>query len=206
MTLEPNVPVVNAQGSGEPPEQGHGDGKTFTQDELNRVVSDRLARERGKYADYDDLKKQAAKLQKIEDAQKSELERAQEARKAAEDAAKAATANADQRLMQAEFLAAAALAGVAHPEDAYALADKTAVLKGDNGALTGVNEAVKALVDAGRLVMSGRPPAPNLNGGAGGGERTSDKKLSLTPEQEQAARNMGVSLADYAKQLATQKR
>ena len=201
MTLEPNVPVVNAQGSGEPPETGHGDGKTFTQDELNRVVADRLTRERSKYADYDDLKKQAAKLQEIEDAQKSELERAQEAQRVAETAAKQATANADQRLMQAEFLAAAALAGVAHPEDAYALADKTAVLKGDSGALTGVNEAVKALVDAGRLVMSGRPPAPNLNGGAGDGQRAGDKQLSLTPEQEQAAENMGISIEEYAKHV-----
>jgi hypothetical protein len=38
--------------------------KTFTQAELDRVVRDRLAREREKYADYDDLKSKAAEADK----------------------------------------------------------------------------------------------------------------------------------------------
>ena len=197
MTEQQIVPAVNADGSGEPPDKGLGDGRTFTQDELNAIVSDRLSRERGKYADYDDLKAQSAKLKDIEDAQKSELQRAQEAQAAAEKQAQAATANAQMRLMQAEFLSAAALAGVAHPEDAYQLANKAAVQMGDDGKVTGVTEAVKALIDAGRLVMSGRPPAPNLNGGAGGGERAGDKALSATPEQVDAARKMGIPLGEY---------
>jgi len=35
-------------------------GKTFTQAEVDKLVKDRLARERAKYADYDDLKTAAA--------------------------------------------------------------------------------------------------------------------------------------------------
>ena len=35
-------------------------GRTFTQDEVNTIIADRLNRERTKYADYDDLKAKAA--------------------------------------------------------------------------------------------------------------------------------------------------
>lgn len=68
--------------------QGGTSGSTFqpitSQDELNRVVGDRVSRERAKYADYDDLKAKAAKLDDIEQASKTELQREREAREAAE--------------------------------------------------------------------------------------------------------------------------
>ena len=61
--------------------------KTFTQEDVDRVVSDRLTRERGKYADYDDLKVKAAEYDKAQDAAKSAEQRAAEqAQKAADDA------------------------------------------------------------------------------------------------------------------------
>ena len=49
--------------------------KLVSQEDLNRIVADRLAREREKYADYESLKEAAAKLAEIEEAQKSEQER-----------------------------------------------------------------------------------------------------------------------------------
>ena len=52
--------------------------KTFSQDELNAIIADRLSREREKFADYEDLKEKADKLKEIEDANKSELQKAQE--------------------------------------------------------------------------------------------------------------------------------
>jgi Domain of unknown function (DUF4355) len=50
-------------------------GRTLTQAEVDKIVADRVARERKKFSDYDDLKKKAAKLQQIEDSQKTELEK-----------------------------------------------------------------------------------------------------------------------------------
>jgi hypothetical protein len=50
-------------------------GKTLTQAEVDKIVADRVARERKKFADYDDLKKKAAKLQQIEDGQKTEAQK-----------------------------------------------------------------------------------------------------------------------------------
>lgn len=40
--------------------------RTFTQAELNEIVGDRLARERKKYADYDELKDKAQQLEEIQ--------------------------------------------------------------------------------------------------------------------------------------------
>ena len=51
-------------------------GKTFTQAELDSIVADRLARERAKYPDYEDLKAKAAKYDAAEEAGKSELQKA----------------------------------------------------------------------------------------------------------------------------------
>jgi hypothetical protein len=50
-------------------------GKTLTQAEVDKIVADRVARERKKFADYDDLKKKAARLQQIEDGQKTEAQK-----------------------------------------------------------------------------------------------------------------------------------
>ena len=58
--------------------------RTFTQDELNAIVSDRLKRAESKYEDYEELKAKAEKLDKIEEENKSELERATERAQALE--------------------------------------------------------------------------------------------------------------------------
>ena len=50
--------------------------KTFTQSELDAIVSDRLKRDRQKYADYDSLKEKASRFDQMEEANKSELQKA----------------------------------------------------------------------------------------------------------------------------------
>lgn len=49
--------------------------KTFTQADVDRVVGERLAREKEKFGDYDDLKAKAERLKEIEDANKSESQK-----------------------------------------------------------------------------------------------------------------------------------
>ena len=49
--------------------------KTFTQDELNAIVNDRLGREKAKYSDYEALKEKASKFDQIEEASKTELQK-----------------------------------------------------------------------------------------------------------------------------------
>ena len=59
-------------------ENGEGQNRTFTQDEVNAIVGKRLAEEKGKYSDYEDLKAKAAKYDEAEEASKSELQKAME--------------------------------------------------------------------------------------------------------------------------------
>ena len=56
--------------------------RTFTQSELNAILGDRLAQERKKYADYEELKGKAEKYDAAEEASKSELQKEQEKKKA----------------------------------------------------------------------------------------------------------------------------
>ena len=57
---------------------GTNEQKTFTQDEMNAIINDRLKREREKYTDYNDLKKKAELYDKYEEASKSEIQKATE--------------------------------------------------------------------------------------------------------------------------------
>ena len=52
--------------------------KTFTQAELDQIISDRLKRERDKYTDYDALKEKAQKFDQIEENAKTELQKVTE--------------------------------------------------------------------------------------------------------------------------------
>lgn len=49
-----------------------------SQEQLNRIISERVGRERRKYADYEQLREKAARFDELEEAQKTELEKAQE--------------------------------------------------------------------------------------------------------------------------------
>ena len=55
-----------------------GQNRTFTQEELNAIVGKRLAEEKSKFADYEDLKAKASKFDEMEEANKSELQKATE--------------------------------------------------------------------------------------------------------------------------------
>lgn len=52
--------------------------KTFTQEEVNEIIAERLKRDRKERSDYEELKQKAAKLDEIEEANKTELQKANE--------------------------------------------------------------------------------------------------------------------------------
>lgn len=59
-------------------DNAEGQNRTFTQEEVNAIVGKRVAEEKGKFADYEDLKAKAAKYDEAEEASKSELQKATE--------------------------------------------------------------------------------------------------------------------------------
>lgn len=70
---EPNEP----KGGGNEPKGGGGNepSRTFTQEDVDRIVGDRLKREAEKHSDYDALKDKASKFDELENAKKSEIEK-----------------------------------------------------------------------------------------------------------------------------------
>lgn len=87
-------PDPSNDGSKADPPSGADTGKTFTQTDIDRVVEQRLARERQKFADYDELKSAADELAKIREGEKTEMQRFQEELAAEREARAAAESTA----------------------------------------------------------------------------------------------------------------
>lgn len=139
--------------------------QTFTQDDVNRIVAERIARERQKYEGFDDLKDKAAKYDALQAENATEVEKAvaQAVEATRADAAKAM----NNTLVRAEVKALAAAAQFHDPADAAALlADKFGQVPVTASGEVDVT-AAKALVDQlaadkphlVRTAASG-PPAP----------------------------------------------
>lgn len=171
---------------------------TMSQAQFKAALDRRTEKIEAKYADYDSLKTAANKLADIETAQLSELDQAQKAMVEAQAQAAQALKMSKARLIRAGFIASAAKAGAAHPEDAFSLADQSAVTLDDAGNVTGVEEAVAVLVEEGRLVMSAKPAPPNLDGGNGGGKRPTER-VKLTVDEERLAKEWGMTPEEYQK-------
>jgi hypothetical protein len=182
----------------------------FTQADINRIVKKDSGRA-AKSAVRDlltklgldnegDLEAIVSAKREADEAAKTELQKAQEARQQAEQTATAAIKEANDKLIRAAFLAEAGKVQAQHPQDAYLLADISEVEITDDGQVTGVEDAIKVLVESGRLVVAGnKPTPPNLDGGAGSGERSPDKPLKLSQEEIEIARKMRISPEDYQK-------
>ena len=70
--------VNQGTGNEKPKEAGNQQERTYTQDELNAILKDRLAQQQEKFGDYDELKAKAEKFDEAEEASKSELQKAKE--------------------------------------------------------------------------------------------------------------------------------
>lgn len=115
-----------------------------SQDEFNRIISERLNRERSKYADYSDLKSKAQQFDQLSESQKSEAQKQAEALRATETRA----ASAEAELAKAR----AAL--------------KYKNLTAEDLELLGSGTPEEIDARAKRLSERLTPPAPNFDGGS----------------------------------------
>jgi hypothetical protein len=78
-TLPPFLRTIEDGGDGGGSSEGANNFTPITtQDDLNKVIADRVNRERAKFADYKDIKAKADRLDSLEAANKSEAERVAE--------------------------------------------------------------------------------------------------------------------------------
>ena len=151
---------VTDPGAGAPPaddgRKGKDDGAPgwtppASREELDRIIGDRLARERARYSDYEDLKKKAAAYDKAEDEKKTAEQRA--ADRLADLEAKTAAAEARAAAAEAAALRAEIAADKGVPADFLTGTDRT-----------GIEKRAKALLEW----KNGTGPA---SGGLGPGAR-----------------------------------
>ena len=74
--------------------------RTFTQSELDAIVTDRLKRERAKFQDYETFKQKAEQFDKLEEANKTELQKATEKATALEAELSTLKKNEEIRLLR----------------------------------------------------------------------------------------------------------
>lgn len=210
---EEQEPQGDVEGDGKQPKSGE---PKYSEEELqkalNRIVPERAEQARRSLLkdlgveNPDEIKQALADLKALKLEQMTEAERVQAELQDAKERAERAERERDQaqseaqdRLLRAAFLAEAGRRGAKHPDDAFKLAELTNVTI-DGGKIEGVADAVQALIDGGRLPLTGKQQAPPLDGGAGSGERPGSK-VRLTPEQVDSAQKMGLSPEDYAKHV-----
>lgn len=156
--------------------------KTFTQEELDQIVKDRVKREREKFTDYDVLKDKASKFDEAEGAKKTAEQKAQEAADAAKHKADEAIAKANARLLRAEIVAKAAGKFV-DPEDVVtALSSKLTVA--DDGTIDGLDEELAALAKAKphwvkQPAKGGQNTGNPSGGGDGAGETLEQRRARV---------------------------
>ncbi len=152
--------------------------KLFTQAELDRIIQDRLARERSKYADYEDLKQGAQKQKTAEEAQKSELQKLQEKVEANDKLMRDLRAERDRERMRTAVFAEAGRKGVPAErlEAASKLLDSSKVRFEEDGTLSGVTEAVVEMLAANPFLL----PAPAATEGKGKGAGASTSGANPT--------------------------
>ena len=139
-----------------------------SQEQLDRVLGERLGRERSKYADYDELKGKAAKFDELDAASKSDLERATTAQANAEREANQLKLALQEEKLTNAVMAAAGSKNIVDPAAAVALVDRSKIDYDDDGKPKNIGALLDDLVkDKPYLVgKNGRSPAPLPGSGA----------------------------------------
>lgn len=130
--------------------------KTFTQEELDKIVADRLARERKKaekYSDYDDIKSKLSEQERLAEAAKKHEE---EKQALASELEKVRGEIQKERITN-EFIKAAT-GKVAYVDAALKLVDLSTV-KVEDGKVTGMDEVVENLLKANPF-LANKPQQP----------------------------------------------
>jgi hypothetical protein len=188
--------------------------KTFTQDEVNELIMKRLERERKKYADYDDLKAQLEELRKVDEERKraemseierykADLEKALNERQTFEQELEKLRESVKQERIKNAFITAATSANIAYIDDAFRLADLSAVTIDEDGNVVGIEDAIKTLVEHKPFLLAQAKKEPKPIGESTNAKSDkSDKSAEqILKEAAEKAKRTGrpEDLAAYAK-------
>jgi hypothetical protein len=170
--------------------------KTYTQDEINKMIADRIARERKKFEGFDELKTKASEYERLlEEKRLSELS---EKERLAEIAKKHETekqtlaqqleklnAEVKNERIRNEFIKLATGAKIEYIDDAMKLADLSAVEIGEDGKAIGVDAIIAQLVQD-KPFLVGTKTEPKQIGNASNPNPNANTKTKEQALQEAA--------------------
>ncbi|WP_427110925.1 phage scaffolding protein [Lysinibacillus xylanilyticus] len=172
--------------------------KTYTQAQIDEMITDRIKRERKKFADYDDLKSKLSeyesKAEEQRQAELSEVEKAQEQAKQFEEQLSTLTAQLEaerntsrQQAIKNEFIKVASSANIIDIDAAMALSDLSTVEIGEDGKVNGIDDVIKSLVEHKPYLVAKKQTqaiGTATNGGSGGqSEKTAEQLLADAAEK-----------------------
>jgi hypothetical protein len=169
ITPEGLVPVVaggDGEGDDDGGEGGGGDSgegttpKTYSKAELDGIVRKAIEKERKTFADYEDLKAKASRLDELQEQGRSETDKLRSQADKAIRERDAALTRAQETHVRSRIIQEAVKQNAVDPDAVAALLDRTE-LTVDGDQIEGLEEAVKALMAA----------KPYLSGKGGGARR-----------------------------------
>lgn len=193
--------------------------KTFTQAELEDILTKRLEREKKKYEGFDELKSKAeeyeAKLEAQRLSELSEVEKAQEQARKFEEQLSALTAQleaertkAQEQAIKNEFTKVATSANIIDIDGALKLSDLSAVSIDENGVVVGVDNVISTLVEHKPYLVAKKQTQQAVGQATNGGTAPYNDKSAdqLLAEAADKARKSGtladkVAYAQLKKQL-----
>jgi hypothetical protein len=170
--------------------------KSFTQEDVDRIVKDRVARAKSKPPDdYEELKAAKARLAEIEEANKTELEKAQTRAAELEQQAKDADARAREAMLRSAVVAEAARKNVVDPDAAAVLLDRSVLEFADDGTPSNIADAMDSLLKAKPYLVGGaRAGSADQGARKGGNDKqqiTREQLKDMSPEATVKARQEG---------------
>ena len=167
--------------------------QTFTQEQVNRMMAQTRREERGKFADYGELKTRATRADELEQEKLTEAERMEARAIEAEKKAADAQQQIASAMIASEVKVRASAMGIIDPDAAYLLLDRSNVHYDAEAGVSGVDDALAGLLEAKPYLRSANR-TPNLNPETG----QPAQSVRLTADQLEAARLMGMTAEEYA--------
>ena len=170
--------------------------KTFTQDEVNRMMGQARRDARSQFSDYSELKSRAAKADELEQANLTEAERLEARVSDAEKRATDAQGQVSSAMIASEVKVRATQMGIVDPDAAFLLLDKKNVAYNVTDGVSGVDDALAQLLEEKPYLRAGNR-TPNINPETG----QAAPPVRLTVDQREAARLMNLTDEEYSQGL-----
>ncbi len=192
--MDTDTGTENQEGT-ETPEVTPQEDALMTQAEVDRIVKQRLARQREQFQGYAEFKEKAEAFDALEAEKMSELERANARIADLESQATAALEQAKEQRLRAAIVSEASKNNVVDPDAAVLLINRGSLDFDEQGNATNIAEAMEILLTekpylAGQATRVSGSADQGARGGVGG-QLTREQLSELSPEEIVAAQSEG---------------